>query len=270
MASSSGRYFAVGLGLLLFVLDRSPIGADDRKPTRETQALVTPHGTDEIAFRMTRIEKPTAQGGLEVDIRFLDEKGEVAMIEHAVLGPQAEVLEYTFEQRQVGDRGSAKRIQLAPGKDELRLSYTPKGKPTSVSQDAAPPNLVVGPSLVPYILKHREDLINGKELLVRVIVIDRKDTYGFSLRHRGRADFQGHEVARIEMRPTSFIIRQVLDPVSFFVDLDVRALLAYSGRVGVFTRKSETSSWDTIQALTVYKPRLGDESLIQAQSPPAP
>jgi hypothetical protein len=270
-----GRSIALGLvgftawtGLGLLALDRKPTSARDRNMVQEIQGDIVPHGKDKAAFKFLRVEKPTAEGGIEVENRYLDSQGSIALLEQAKLGPNAEVLSYRFEQRQTGDRGGLERIQ-ENGKERAQLSFSKKGKPTEVSVEEAPTNLVVGPSLIPYLFKHREELLEGKEIPIRLAVPERLDTYGFSIRHRGRADWKGQEVIRVEMRPTSIIIRQLVDAISIYMDLEGKQLLGYAGRMPVFLRESESSSWDAFQGLTVYQPNLGDGSVMQARTPGA-
>lgn len=253
------------IGYSFISLAYTPSIAADRRPFYEYQAEIVPHGTQQAAFQISRVERPTLQGGSEIDVTFLNQKGEVAMTEHAILGKQAEVLDYSFEQKQLGHRGSVQRIAAEGTKKEhLRIAFTAVGKPTVVTQEAPAENLIVGTSLMPYIFKHRQELLDGAELNVRLAVPERQDTYGFSIRHRGRDEWQGKEVARIEMRPTSFIIRQLVDAMSFYMDLEVKTLVGYRGRMGVYMQKPGSTSWDPFSGITRYKTPLTADAMLQA------
>jgi hypothetical protein len=259
---------ATRLSLVLLFIFSAFGGLAGERTVHEYQAEIIPQGFTDPAFKLVRVERPTPQGGIEVEVRTLDRNGEIALIEKAVLGAQGEVLDYSSEHRQLKHKSTMEQIHNENDKpDQLRMTYTASGKPSTVSQEPAPENVIVGASLIPYIFKHRQELLDGQELNIRLAVPERQDTYGFSLRHRGRDEWQGKEVIRIEMRPTSLIIRAMVDAMSFYMDLEAKTLVGYRGRMGVYLQKPGSTDWDAFSGTTRYQTPLSMDAMLQAATP---
>ena len=57
----------------------------------------------------------------------------------------------------------------------------------------------------------------------------------------------------------------LLDPISFYLDLEARTLLGYAGRLSVYTRKPG-GDWNMVHGMTLYGPDLGKDHVIQART----
>lgn len=161
-------------------------------PTFVYQRRVDDRGADLLSTHVTR-----------------DLTGRIAIAESASHSPTYALHEYTLHANQLGQRGSIKvdgdrvtfRVTQDGGKERVR-----------VEKQSAP--VVTGPTLVGYIAQHLGELREGKTLSVAMGVLDRLETIGFRLQKVGSQP----EQTSIRMRPSSWLVRLVMDPIYFTFD----------------------------------------------------
>jgi hypothetical protein len=141
--------------------------------------------------------------------------------------------------------GRSGRIERAG--DRLSFSYTRDGRTDTNIEDYAE-NVVVGLMLVPYIRSHWTELIEGRELPVRFAVADRLETVGFRLARVEQARLE--DAVTIAFKPSSFIIRLLVDPLYFTFTSDGDTVLEIFGRTTPLLR--EKSRWVPVEVDGVY------------------
>ncbi len=131
---------------------------------------------------------------------------------------------YDLDHKQLGEKGS---LRTQDGK--VILSYTKEGKTETETEDLTE-NLIVGLTTVDYLKVHWAELLKGDTVSVRYAALDRKETVGFKFFKIEEKTLEGEEVVIIKMKPSSFIIAALVDPLIFtFRKKDTR-LLYLEGR----------------------------------------
>lgn len=133
---------------------------------------------------------------------------------------------------------------------EARFQHISEGK-TKTGMEKIGSDFVVGPSLVPLIKANWEGLMNGGKVKIRFAVIDRQETVGFELSKAGEGTIDGQKTVDIKMKPSSFLIAALVDPLHFHMSADGQKLVEYVGRVLV--KRKEGSKWKDLDAVTVYQ-----------------
>jgi hypothetical protein len=148
--------------------------------------------------------------------------GEVILVESAQFTTEYELLGFEATNKQAGYSGSVVVI------DGQRLEYVlnENGKITTASEKVNHP-VVSGPSLHGFILKHWDELLNGRIIPVRFIALAEKKTYGFDIRLAEMAS--GH--TSFSVTPSNFLVRLALDPLTVEFDSSSRNVVRYVGRV---------------------------------------
>jgi hypothetical protein len=100
---------------------------------------------------------------------------------------------------------------------KLKFEYTANGK-TKTDEEAFDPTTTVADQIYPTIHKNWDKLMAGETIEIRLPVLDRRETVGFKILKEKSDTFQGRPVEIIKMKPTSFIIAAVVDPLLFYIE----------------------------------------------------
>ncbi len=152
--------------------------------------------------------------------------GEVIIAEVASFAAGYVLQRFDATNKQLGHSGS---VVLSNGGRHLEYQLLDNGKLSTASEDVDAP-VVSGPSLHGFILSHWESLAPGEALPVRMIVLAKKQTYGFDIR---RVESNRAEAGRTSflINPSSWIVRLALKPLSVTFDNATRNVVRYEGRV---------------------------------------
>jgi hypothetical protein len=195
--------------------------------------------TKEI-FRWKR-EEP---GGGRIQLHFYGLDGKELVYEEAV-ADGFKVKSYELDHKQLGEKGSLK----VEGK-KIVLSYTKKGETDTETEDL-PDNLVVGPTLVEYLKAHWAEILKGDTISVRYVAIDRKETVGFKFFKTEEKSWDGEEAIVVKMKPSSFVIAAIVDPLFFTFRKKDGRLLALVGRTQ--PKRRDGDDWKDVDAEIRYR-----------------
>ena len=78
-----------------------------------------------------------------------------------------------------------------------------------------------------FISQHWDALATGRKIRVRMIVLNRKASYGFDLQMKSRADGQ----TTFSSTPSSALVRLMIKPLNVVFANSDRSLIRYEGRV---------------------------------------
>lgn len=108
------------------------------------------------------------------------------------------------------------------------LEYTldEGGRISTASEDVADP-VVTGPSLHGWMLRHRDLLVAGKPVKVRMIVLARKETFGFELKRVAAPN----GLVAFSMTPINVLVRRAVAPLRLEFDADTHNVVRYTGGV---------------------------------------
>ena len=112
---------------------------------------------------------------------------------------------------------------------KVAFSWSKDGKTDTDSEDAKP-NLIIGPSTVPYLQAHWAELMKGDDVGMRYAAVERKETVGFKFFKIGERILNGQATVQIKMKPTSFVIATLVAPLIFTFDKDGKHLIELEGR----------------------------------------
>jgi hypothetical protein len=185
--------------------------------TNATRTYTYPNG------RTAAIEKATYQDGRLISYRLLEKQ----IHAHG----QAEI------------HGSAWR-----GKGQISFRYVKDGETLTNIEDLEA-GTVVNDTIVPYMLAHWDELMPGKEVYARYIVVPHTETVGFNLVKSGEATWKREPAVIIEMVPASFFVRLVVDPMYFTVEKDSHRVVKYEGLVT--PKIKEDGEWENLDAVMV-------------------
>ncbi len=98
---------------------------------------------------------------------------------------------------------------------KLKFSYTKDGK-TKTSDETLDGALVPGDLIYTHLQQNWDKIIAGETLSIRLPVLDRLETIGFKLFKDKDAEIDGVKAIVIKMKPSSFVIAALVDPVLFY------------------------------------------------------
>lgn len=228
------------LALLILALGSSFAGAESRP-----RAHVFESGShrEKLLFEYYR-EESTPNGNLQVKARFTDPQG------HQAFGEQLECSgitpkSYRYQHGQIDESAS---LEVKEGR--LHFVYTKDGK-TQESFEKAPAELVVGPTIFPYLQAHLAELIRGEKIKFRLAVLDRRETYGFQFHKEGGVERDGRKLMHVSMKPTSFLVAAFVDPIGFYVIPESGKVVESYG--STLLRKRVGDTWEQLSADIIWE-----------------
>jgi hypothetical protein len=174
-----------------------------------------------------------------------DPSGNIALAESAKHSPDYALFDYTLHRNQLGQTGTI-HVERDQVTFRLRGEREREGEGRSAVETQAG-DVVVGPTLVGYIVRHFEALRSSKVLSVRLAVLDRLETIGFELEKVAAEPGQ----LRVRMTASSFIYRLVVDPLYFTFEASTGKLVRLEGRVP--PKVAAGSSWEDLDARVEYR-----------------
>jgi hypothetical protein len=167
--------------------------------------------------------------------------GAIQLAESATHSLDYALTDYTLHGNQLGQRGS---IHVEADAVSFRLSDAEREQ-TRVEHPKGP--VVVGPTLVGYMLRRLDAIERGEVVEVRLALLERLETIGFDLEAvpapPGRT--------RVKMSPSSVLVGLAVDPIYFTFERSSRALVRLEGRVPPKVRDGE--HWNDFDARVEYE-----------------
>ncbi|WP_310571239.1 hypothetical protein [Gemmatimonas sp.] len=178
-------------------------------------------GADTL-FRYERRVHTTASG-ISVTHATRDPAGTLIIDESAQLSASYDFQRFDAANAQAGISGS---VVSSRGGRHLEYTLNDNGRVSTATEDVQDP-VVTGPSVHGFIRQHWNELATGSKIRVRMVVLNRKTSYGFDLRMKSQADGQ----TTFSSTESSALVRLVIKPLNVtFVNSD-RSLVRYEGRV---------------------------------------
>jgi len=190
-----------------------------------------------------------------VQVRYFYPDGKIAYEENYLIKDKQNI-SYNYDQKQVGDKDSA---VIAGSK--LSLSFTEEEK-TKTTETEDKGLLVLPVTISLAIQEHWDSLMSGKDLDTRFVAVERLETIGFTFRKKKEITHEGKEAVVIQMKPSSFIIASIVDPIMMIFEKGGQhRLLETNGRLplrvskyGDTKKRSDWKAMDAILALEYPNP----------------
>jgi hypothetical protein len=201
-------------------------------------------GTDrtKLLFDWQRTEKNEGSSTITKSVFTAPDKS-IAVVDEAVV-TDGKIRKYEVHHFQLGQEGSV----VVDG-NKLHFSYTKDGKTESNTEDL-PEQFAVAATLVDTLGRNRELILRGDTLKLRYAVLDRKETIGFSFFKVEEKKVNGVEAVVIKMKPSSFIISALVDPLLFTLRKDDFRVMELVGRT--LPKRKVEQQWKDLDCDIVY------------------
>lgn len=174
---------------------------------------------------------------------YFDQNNSLALKEEAQFN-NLQLETYVIIQKQLDE---IYRLEVRQGK--LYFSKTAQGK-TETQEEDLPENLVIGPSFVPFLRSHWNELLKGETIKSRLAVLERKETIGFNFSKDSEGSLDGRNVVVIQMKPANFITSLLVKPIYFTFERENRQLIKIVGRM--LPKVKDGSNWKDLEAEAVF------------------
>ena len=180
---------------------------------RSSKGYVYEKGSNQskLVFNYFRQEQNGPDNLFELEAKFVEPTGQEIFSEKLKANGYKPV-KYSYAQPNVGEAGS---IEVADGK--VRFSFTHEGK-TKTSEERVTEDLVVGPTLFPFVQAHWQKLSRGEAVPLRMGVIDRRETVGFKLFKEKEFEKDGVKYSRLSMKASNPFIAMLVVPIFLTVE----------------------------------------------------
>ncbi|MBX3019645.1 MAG: hypothetical protein KF767_17285 [Bdellovibrionaceae bacterium] len=194
-----------------------------------------------------KVEGTDTDGQNQYVARFTEAgTGKVLVEERATLKSEnGQVVKVEIDQNQTGGKG----VITFDGK-KATFSKTEDGK-TKTSDENVKGDFVVSGNFQRYVHSKWADLQAGKTVSFRYGVWERMETVGFQVSKMKDEDKDGAKTTLLKMKPSSFIIAALVNPIEFRFNEDGSRLLEMKGRIQV--KAKDGSKFKDQDGVVVYK-----------------
>lgn len=157
----------------------------------------------------------------------------------------SKIVKVNVAQKQTGESAL---VEVKDGK--VHFTLTKDGKTSTTTEKLEEP-FVMAANIARFMKDSWPDLMAGKTVKMRYGVWFRQDTVGFNLKKIKETGDGAGKVVTLKLDPSSFVIRQLVDPVEFDMPADGARILELRGRVSPKQKKGD--AWKDLDAHMVYK-----------------
>lgn len=170
------------------------------------------------------IKVDRANGLTRTTATYKDLKGQPTVEEKGVVKGD-ELISFDVDQMQIKEKG---RIEVQG--DKILFTYEKDGKKKTAEEKLKKPFLTPA-NFNLYVSNHWADFSSGKEVEVRFAVWFRLETVGFKIFKVGETLKGSQKLIQLRMKPSSFVIAALVDPLNLWYTEDGQKLIELSGRV---------------------------------------
>jgi hypothetical protein len=219
-------------------------------PALLTASICDATGTN-VLFKFNRTA--TRNGtNLNVLREFTAPDGKLAARETIVYSGD-KLVSYALDELQIGASGAAKvlRDPKNSASEKAEFSYQVAAGKLEKSTESLRADTLTGDMVGPFLADHWAELIKGREVKCRYLVVPRKETVGFTFARHEETTWQGKPVVVIRMAPSSMVIGLIVDPLFFTLEKNgAHRVLQYTGRTT--PKLKSKSGWKDLDAVTVF------------------
>jgi hypothetical protein len=202
-------------------------------------------GRKEKLFKLLHEATPQENGIMLMKGVFSNLDGTPAFEESALV-KDGELISMQVVQHQTGEKA---KIEVKEG--EVLFDYTnEKGEVQKTKKEKLRMPLVVPANFLSFIKKNWQKLLAGEKVDFFFAVWGRQQAVEFIFKLDKKQTIDGKEVVSLKMKPKSFIISALLDPIYFHVAADESKMVVYEGRVS--PKIKHKKGWKDFDAEVVY------------------
>lgn len=183
------------------------------------------------------------EDGLHSNVSYKDVDGKEVVREEGLI-KGAQVLRYEITQGQTQEKG---RFYIEG--DVIHFEYEGKGKKKQ-AEEKIKGTILATANFNAFVVENWDRLAEGKKLDVRFAVWDRLETVGFTLQKMKDLDSRGGKWMELRMKPTSFVIAALVDPIYLWYSHGDKKLMVMEGRVA--PKQLKDGKWKDLDARVVY------------------
>ena len=151
----------------------------------------------------------------------------------------------------VENKALEKVMELEVKGGKVYYKVTEKDGKVKTSDDDAEENLVVPSTVMFYVQPHYAEIMEGKEVRLKVAVLDRRESFTFIMKKiREDKAINGETVLVMQMAPNSIIVKALVDPMYFYVYPKTGEMFAYEGKSAL--RKKEGDKYKELVVRAAY------------------
>jgi hypothetical protein len=158
---------------------------------------------------------------------YTDLKGQPTVEEKGVVKSDDELVSFDVDQMQTKEKG---HVEVQG--DKVFFTYEKDGKKKTADEKLKKP-LLTPANFNFYVANHWADFSSGKEVEVRFAVWFRLETVGFKIFKVGEVQKGSQKLIQLRMKPSSFVIAALVDPLNLWYSEDGQRLMEMSGRVSM-------------------------------------
>ncbi len=201
-------------------------------------------GSNKAKLLFTQEAITTVTDGLEtLKMTYKDPSGNVVIDQTTTL-KEGQVIRDEIIQKQVNETGLIEVIG-----DQVKFTKTANGK-TSTETEKKKSTFVVSANFARFVHSKWSDVMAGKSVEFRYGVWRRQETVGFEVKKTGTGSHEGTEYVTVTMKPSSFVIAAIVDPIEFKFSTDGSKLFYMNGRVPPMMKKGD--KWADLDAEVFY------------------
>lgn len=174
---------------------------------------------------------------------YTDLDGKVLVYETTIL-KQADgkemLVSYDLDHKQMGATG---KIEVRDGK--AHFTYTKDGE-TKTASEKVGDDFIISTMIVGFLGRNWDKIKKGESLKVRLGVVDRRETVGFSY----KKESESADGVKVKMRPSSMIIAAIVNPLVWTMEPGGSFLKELEGRSPV--KALENGKFKDFDGYTVY------------------
>ncbi len=168
----------------------------------------------------------TKDGNESVFTNFSDLDGKPLYQEKVTLSG-LDLKKVEIDQKQTGKTGV---VELKDGKV---FFSTKQGDKTKEANESIGKTFVMSGNFQRFIKSQWPDILAGKSVDFRFAAWERLETIGFSVKKEKESEVQGQKTVTIKMKPSSFLIAALVNPLYFTFAADGSKLVEMSGRLPI-------------------------------------
>lgn len=194
-------------------------------------------------FTLT-VETSGSADGTRSKTSYQDLNGKV-VVQESGLAQGDELKDYTLERPQTEEKG---HIFTRDGR--VYFEYEGPGGKKKSANEKIDGQILTPANFTAFVRKNWDGFNAGQSFPVRYAVWDRQETVGFTLTKVGESEIKGDKAIEIRMKPTSFVIAAIVDPIHLWYRMSDKKLMVMKGRVQ--PKQDVGGKWKDLDAETVY------------------
>lgn len=200
-------------------------------------------GKKKLLYNMDVTITPGAGSIAHVAVTYVDTDGK-AVVEQKITVDGSKIITDQVTHHQTGQKGL---IEVKEGK--VFFTKTADGK-TTTKEEKIEDTFVTSGNFQRFVKDNWAEIMKGETISFRYGVWDRQETVGFKIFKDGEVKDGDKTLVRVKLKPSSFIIAAIVNPLIFTFPANGEHILEMVGRVP--PKQKSGDKWKDLDAEVVY------------------